>query len=58
MIEHGFNYTVSAVKEGINFFETRVENLENQGERMCLPMARVKRRRQKRGNKITPNRVL
>ena len=33
MIEQGFNYTDSAVKEMIDFFETRVENLEPKEEK-------------------------
>ena len=28
MIEQGFNYTESTIKERTDFFETRVENLE------------------------------
>ena len=28
MIEQGFNYTYSTVKEMNDFFETRIENLE------------------------------
>ena len=33
MVEQGFNYTGSTVKEMVDFFETRVENLEPKEEK-------------------------
>ena len=37
MIEQGFNYADSIIKEMIDFFETRVENLEPKEEQQQLP---------------------
>ena len=36
MIEHGFNYADSTVKEMTNFFEIRVENFEPKEEKKNL----------------------
>ena len=43
MIEECFNYADSTVKEMIDFFETRVENLEPRKEKNTRQLPRNKR---------------
>ena len=43
MIEQGFNYVDSTVKEMTNFFETRVENFETNKEKKKSSAAAKKR---------------
>ena len=50
MIEQGFNYTDSTIKEIIDFFETRVENLEPK-ERIEKSSAAAKKYKDKKSNK-------
>ena len=48
MIEQGFNYTDSTVKEMIDLFETRVENLEPKEKRKKSSAAAKKTKNKKR----------
>ena len=40
MIDQGFNYADSTIKEMTDFFQTRVENLEPQGDKKILMTAK------------------
>ena len=52
MIEQGFNYANSTIKEMTDFFETRVENLETKEKKQKVSVAskKLKRASQTRGN--------
>ena len=59
MIEQGFNYTDSTIKEMTNFFETRVENLEPKEDRKNLQQLSKNptKKASRRATKKTPNPV-
>ena len=52
MIEQGFNYTDSTIKEMTDFFETRVENLELKDNKNESPTAVKKSKKSHKRRKI------
>ena len=57
MIEQGFNYTDSTIKEMSDFFETRIENLEPKEEKNLQQLPRKTRSPTRRGTGMTPTPV-
>ena len=58
MIEQGFNYTDSTIKEMTDLFESRVENLEPKGEKKkslaAANKTSKKKTREGNGKTLTP----
>ena len=58
MMEQGFNYADSAIKEMSDFFETRVENLEPKEEKKSSSAAAKKSKKSNKKEKgMTPTPV-
>ena len=57
MIEQGFNYADSTIKEMTDFFETRLENLQPKKESKILQLPRNPQNPPRKGKGKTPTPV-